>query len=461
MADPTRSVIAVLWTCFGLAALGPLTSRADIFAAVCVAAPSGIGQDIAILNASLGTPMALPSAVNTPDTERYPSLSKDGRRLTFQRTASTGSLRQIAVDLATGQSADLYSAFEIAASPIFGSAITPDGTTVATGRPFRSLFGLLFPHVTLTDLRSFPAGPFPKSGQTVTQIGSTAGGKVLGVAAGAGGLLAWQVARRSIHPEEIILTQIGGASSLPLSSIDHSYGQPAMAASNLAAGVIFVDRFVLNREVPLLIPGDIVFRPATVASFVGTPTRLRLGVSTDNIDESQPSLTADGRYIAFVRAPRIGNDRLFVFDTQTQTFLNESGVDLGLYNTRDSCGSTSLYVRTVITASLFLATGEVTATLTGASRIGILVQRIVGKTKVLGRKTYRLETVGRVPLGEYGAGNVFTHWDFEVAGEPLPPGRYLVTLRAVDGDLIREFGEPQVLRIDESGHAHTQGKDDQ
>jgi hypothetical protein len=73
---------------------------------------------------------------------------------------------------------------------------------------------------------------------------------------------------------------------------------------------------------------------------------------------------------------------------------------------------------------------------------------------VLGRKAYELETVGRFPLGSFGAGNVFTHWDFEVDGEPLPPGKYLVTLRAVEGDVVRELGEPQVLRIHDRPKHH-------
>ena len=109
-----------------------------------------------------------------------------------------------------------------------------------------------------------------------------------------------------------------------------------------------------------------------------------------------------------------------------------------------------------------VSAGTVNATLQLASSIGIFVQRIVGKTKLLGRRAYELETVGRVPLGEYGAGNVFTHWDLEVNGEPLPPGRYLVTLRAVEdtdeGPVVRELGDSQVLRINKGGRIHIQDK---
>jgi hypothetical protein len=85
-----------------------------------------------------------------------------------------------------------------------------------------------------------------------------------------------------------------------------------------------------------------------------------------------------------------------------------------------------------------------------------LVQRIVGKTRVLGKKAWELEPVGRVPLGEFGAGNVFTHWDFAVGGEPLAPGKYFVTVRAVEGDVVRELGESQVLRIGKGGRIRIQ-----
>jgi hypothetical protein len=101
----------------------------------------------------------------------------------------------------------------------------------------------------------------------------------------------------------------------------------------------------------------------------------------------------------------------------------------------------------VIATSRITVSGGVTATLTDASSIGILVQRIVGEDRTRGQVAYELEPVGRVPLGFFEKGSLRTHWDLEVDGEPLLPGRYLVTLRAIEGDVIRELGEPQVLRI--------------
>ena len=108
---------------------------------------------------------------------------------------------------------------------------------------------------------------------------------------------------------------------------------------------------------------------------------------------------------------------------------------------------------------MITSAGNVNATLLGASSIGIFVQRIVGKTRVLGQVEYQLETVGRFPLGSFGEGNVFTQWDFTVGGAPLPPGFYQVTVRAVEGDVVRELGKPQGLWIDVQGRPHMIGED--
>ena len=455
-----RFRIVALASAAALATLASAAARADIFAATCVRGPTS--QDIAIFNASLGTSVALPGVVNTADgIERHPSISSDGRRLAFARLSGS-SQRLIVADLSTGQTADLFTGFEIAQSPIFGSAITPDGTAVATGRPFRSFFSFRFPVATLTSLSSFPSGPFSRTTLSPTRFNITTGpggGHVEDIATGGGGNLLALHLDRTFADSWLALVQRDGSSSLPLRMSDRTFSQPALAAVN-PASVLFVQQLRnTGSGTNVYLDRDIAFRPATLAGFPGTPTLLRLGVSTPGRDESQPALTADGRYVGFVRDAEGANDRLFVWDSQTQIFLNPNGIDLGAIGTASGCRSLSLYTRSVISSSAISQLGNVNATLTQASSIGIFVQRIVGTTKVLGRKAYELETVGRFPLGMYGAGNVFTHWDFEVNGEPLPAGRYLVTLRAVEGDLVRELGEPQVLRIDMRGGTHMLGKD--
>ena len=443
---PSIAALAV-----ALATLASPASRADIFAATCVADPSGSGQDIAIVNASTGARVALPAVVNTADTELDPSISLSGQKLVFRRTSPSGVNRLLMVDVVTGQSADLFTGREISQNPIFGSTIAGGGSLVFTGRPFSPVLGLSYPRVFLTDVFPFPTGPFRHDTLVANRFNFRNAGIVTDVAAGA----SVYVMQVGTLLGSLVLNDLHDGHSPPLRSSSADYSQPALAAADSQL-VFFKQRLLVNNQ---LLDGDIAFRPAgTFEGFPGTPTRVLGGVST-SADESQPAVTDDGRYLAFVRAVPFATDRLFVWDSRTQTMLNANGVDLGLQDTSSRCGSLSLYTRSIIGSSVISGTGTVNATLLQASSIGIFVQRIVGKTKVLGRKAFALETVGRVPLGSYGAGNVFTHWDFAVGGEPLAPGKYLVTVRAVDTDVVRELGQPQVLKIDKQGRAHMIGKD--
>jgi hypothetical protein len=67
-----------------------------------------------------------------------------------------------------------------------------------------------------------------------------------------------------------------------------------------------------------------------------------------------------------------------------------------------------------------------------SNNVGILVQRILGTKKVHGKRTLVLRTVGRVPLGRHHKGKVKIHWNLKVNGHRLRPGKYLITLRALD-----------------------------
>jgi hypothetical protein len=65
---------------------------------------------------------------------------------------------------------------------------------------------------------------------------------------------------------------------------------------------------------------------------------------------------------------------------------------------------------------------EITTSLAKPSAIGILVQRLTRGRKV---------TIGRVPLGHHH-GLVTIRWHQHVDGRKLAPGRYLITLRALN-----------------------------
>jgi hypothetical protein len=266
-----------------------------------------------------------------------------------------------------------------------------------------------------------------------------ASGTVQDVAAG-GSFVAFQETRQGFNGE-LVLLNVATRSSLPQARANATYANPALAATNPTI-VVFDQRQVTSTTVGT---GDIAFRPATVSGFVGTPTVLPAIVSSE-ADESQPALTADERYLAFVRHGN-GHDRLFLWDSQTQTLLNAQGVDLGALDSHD-VGSVSLYSKAVFLASQINFQGVIDIRLTGPSGIGIVVQRILGRHGVLGKQAYKLGPAKRVPLGQFKKGRHSIRWNLRVNGHKLRPGRYLVTPRAVTPKVVvRELGRPRVIRV--------------
>jgi len=428
------------WT---LSVLAPAAASADMFAAVNVAAPAPrTDLDIAIVNASLGKPVGLPAGVNTPADETHPSISSNGRRLTFQRSdAAAGTVKIVVVDLSTGESANLFADFETSEYPPTDPAITPDGRQVGTGGPFHPFDTSLFSQLTLTRL-TLPLlnGPF-RHGAYRPQYGFNVAGQVADVAAGGLNLFAFQQTRPGTNGQ-VVLGQLGFSASYPIARADTSYANPALAAKR--------PQFVAFDSRPVaadgsLGQGSIVWRPATPSTFTGPPRALPAIVNSE-LDESQPAVTADGRYIAFVRHLDDGHDRLFIWDSKTRILLNPDGVDMGAVVTRDR-GAVSLYKKPVFKRSSISRTGAVTAALLRPATLDIFVQRIVGTTRLLGSRAYKLEPVGRARLGTFGGGRLRRMWNLRAGGEALAPGRYLVTLRARKGSKLRELANPHVVRI--------------
>ncbi len=416
------------------ALLAPGTAHADIFAAVGVTGP-GATPDVAVMNATTGARLSLPAGVNTTAEERHPSISTNGRRLTYVRLDPTaGTRRVIVTDLSTGQSSDLFNGFEVLERPPADPEIAPDGSVVYTGGPFVREGSSFFSDITFTQLAAFPNGPYAR-GRIRPQYAFAHDGFTSHPSAG-GVFVAYGEERPGFTPEAI-LSPLGGNSSGPLTRADHAYSHPAVAADDPGIALL-VDRPLAGGS------GDIVFRPATVAGFAGTPTALPAIVNSG--DESLPAFTPDERYVGFVRRHK-ERDRLFVWDSQTQTLLNTNGIDLGGLAFGET-GNLSLYQRILLPSTLIRSGGLITARLTGPSIVGLFVQRITGRRRLLGRTAFRLRTVGRVPLGNFRRGRLRARWDLEVNGRRLRPGRYLVTVRGVGAKrVVRELGRPKVIRI--------------
>jgi hypothetical protein len=439
--DGRFAAVAALSAVALLGALAPGAAQADIFAAVQVAAPAPRTDfDVAVLNASTGARVALPAGTNTTANETHPTITVDGRRLAFQRSdPAAGTVRIITADLITSQSADLFNGFEVAQRPPSDPAIMPSSSVVYTGGPFVAQSGAFAAPIVSTALFDFPQGPFTRSTLQL-QYPFATNGSLQDMAVG-GAFIAFQETRPGFQGE-LVLRQLGGIASLPLATSKASFANPGLAASNPSI-VVFDQRSVSGGG---LAAGDIAFRPATTASFVGPPTVLPAIVNS-TADESQPALTSDGRYLAFVRHGSDGHDRLFLWDSQTQTLLNAQGVDLGAMTSRD-VGSVSLYSKPILITPGISQGGLINLQLSQPSGIGIVVQRILGTHRVLGKKGYKLGPPRRVPLGTFKKGRHAIRWNLRVNGRRLAAGRYLVTVRAVTPKVVvRELGRPRVVRI--------------
>jgi hypothetical protein len=187
----------------------------------------------------------------------------------------------------------------------------------------------------------------------------------------------------------------------------------------------------------------LVFRP--LADLATAPTTdLPALVNASGTTVSNPTFTRGGRYLAFIRRISTGFPRLYLWDTQTQLLLNSSGVEAGPSSTD---GAIALEVQFIFSTTA-LTSSSLTFSLSRGSTTGLLVQRIVGRHKVLGRTAPRLRKVGRVPLGRFRKGRHRRHWKFTVRGHKLRRGCYLVTFRALTRKRkVRDLSRPYTVRV--------------
>ncbi len=450
------TVIRVAFAAVLAVAVTAPAADADIFAASdsrqvsscskCQPPPPG-SLGIALVDINTGARLTVPAGVNTGDDEFRPSITSNGKRMVFMRTPATGGLRIVMVDLSTGESADLFNGFEVASHPPRSPEITPDGNTVMTGGEFRPESGKFRPFVTFTDVSTFPGGPFAHSEKNVDRL-LTSDGFIDDLAAtgsSLGSQVAFQVPFQSgIQNDGLALTNVV---STGLSGVIRTgngpFAHPALGSPGGSPTLVFDE--ASN-------PGDsgrdIVFVPADVSVFGGA-TRTRLPINTSG-DDTRPAFTPDGRYLAFVRTGSDGHDRLFAWDSLTQTFVNSTGVDLGQVG---DIGSPSLYVKPLLLATDLTTAGLVSFTLQQSISVGILVQRVVGHHKLFGRTVPTLRKVGKVPLGHFKKGKGKVKWNLRVGGKRLKPGKYQVTPRAVSPKgKFRDFGKPKIIRVKARAH---------
>jgi WD40-like Beta Propeller Repeat len=374
-------------------------------------------------------------------------LSPDGKRLVFARNdLASGTSRIVMVDLVTGQSADLFTAFEESADPQSTPVFSEDGAKVITGRKLEA-FGpsssQLPASFTETDVSNFPNGPFP---HTIVRAGgpsSTSTGRTLQPSVGTGGLFAFGIFY-SDHTLRPVVVRTNSATSTifdPAANLD----DPAISGPD---GVV-----VFVRSAPSENQSKLVYRPLNALASAPT-TALPTIVNAADRFQIHPAFSDDGRYLAFLRL-RSFPERLFVFDTQTQLLLNPQGVPVDTLQASPHGSGSFNDGGTVLTVvPVFTRTGivgrNVLFGLNADSTVGILVQRIVGTTRLLGHRAPKLRLVGRVPLGRFkrGRGIHRVRWDQRVHGTRLRSGTYLVTVRSVTSKLqVRDLGKPVRITI--------------
>ncbi len=223
-----------------------------------------------------------------------------------------------------------------------------------------------------------------------------------------------------------------------------SFAHPALSTRGEPAGVIVVER-ATNAGRAALQSTLVFFRPAvpesSVSDDIGTP--LPGIVNRPGADTTRPAFSDDGRYLAFLSFK--DDLRLFVWDTDTQLLLNPDGIPVGgsvqnLTSRQD--GAIALFPRPVIVGTAIKGS-EIQFALLSGSSVGIIVQRVVGRTRVLGRRAPKLKLVGRVPLGQFRKGRRHVRWNRRVNGKRLRRGEYLVTVRSVARRLrVRDLGKP-------------------
>lgn len=405
-------------------------AQADIFAVTDVHAPDpGTDTDIALIDTSTATKLALPAGINTADNESHPSISADGRRLVFQRRNSAGSDRIVLADLATGTTSDLFTGFETAQIFPTTPSITPDGTGVLTGG---SHSGPL-----LTDVSSFPNGPYTRTdvgGRSPTLNPVATGSSV-------GSPIAFEQPHNGA--QDFLFGTIGqttfGVGGIAGTASTH----PTIASPGGVETIVFSFAGVTNGTV-----GDGRLQACNPAHPIsaGCPKTPLPGTSA-GVDNTRPAFTPDGRYVGFIETSPAGGgvSILAIWDSGTQEVI--SIADLGAPTPAGS-GNLSLYERPVLKQALINPTGAVRFNLLSGANVGILVQRVTGHLKLFGRTAPRLGRAQRVPLGSFKRGRGHAHWNLKVGGHPLRPGTYQVTLRALTrSGRIRDLGKPRLLRV--------------
>jgi hypothetical protein len=491
-------VLAVAFLCVPTAA----SAATSLIAAYDSYVP-GQGFDIKLVDVGTGLEIPLPAGVNTVDDEVHPAMTPGGRFLVFTRmhlspqlngdVVPPSSRSLMMVDRTTG---------EIRA-PLSGEDLAGTGATITAG-DVRLAYGLRppFPRGEHSLTRILTAAGASGTGENFgftarpqdhLLIGSSVPGEssssVLDITTAAllqrsdGTTHAYTRAffdPGSGHFGNGTTVLISGATLNEFPTTDH----PALRAPD---GYVALDttESTLHRIEALQYPAQTT--PLDVGEPINEP-RKHLKA------EEMPAWSPDGSKLAFIRTTSAccGARQLLVFDNSAglQAIVNP-GIDLGsdptlqLRNFHSHYGGIALAdpsrlesvdltcLRTCLhfgqkvreaalrptcdsntTAQVSDGTsntimvGESNPCSTSTVAIGILVARVVGSHRVLGRTLPKLKPLGRVPLGHSKKGRNKFHWNGRVQGRQLSPGLYVLTFRGLTGrGRVQATSKPIEFRV--------------
>lgn len=476
MSGRNKKLSATLAAVAAGAALGAAAAPASAATSLIAAYDhyvQGQGFDIGLVDLGTGANIAVPAGVNTADDEIHPALTADGRRLVFTRTRVLPLLNGDVVPPSDRTLMMVDRSTGTFRAPVAGQDLKGFGATLTPAEfgEDQLAFGL--------------RPPFPRDGSTPSRIvtgaartsteflalerlHTTVGGPVANESSSstldvpeatilkrtgpnyvrAHTRVRFNPATGQIQDTKLLLeTRSGisatGSNALELQSKEHpAPRQPdGYLAMSHIPGVVG-DIFTLN------------YPASTTPERAPQPINSAPGVARV---QNMPTWSPDGIQLAFVRhnAVQPAQRQLLVFDNTPgiQTIMN-AGINLGAPaptdklarfhdtwggisvarvelpdSTNVSCTSNCLRSLSsqLITSTVLSPTVQTSSISAGS--IGILLARVTGTKRSLGKRVPRLKPLGRVPLGKAKRGRNRFRWNGRVGNRRLKPGTYVLTFR--------------------------------
>lgn len=444
---PARLALAVVTTIAVLAAAAPASAGMVVGVSMDRLGPVGGDLDLTFFDPfeSSGVAFIPPPGVNTTADEEDLALSGNGQRLFWKslsggriQTLDVGGGRQGAFDL-PDDSASRNGSFDS------GFGVSPDGLRLAVSLAFPSTPAGRTTGALLFSTDPFPGGPFPLVSTPILSDDRLQSQFVPAPAiAGHDPVVAdnGRVAWRAFGEQNGV---VFGSSTGTLAFARINADQPALRPGD-------------NTNVTVIFDGNLTRGNLATIAFDGSPSLQSLSLPGASLagEERFPHWTRDGRYLVWLTlgppiqatGGELREGTIKVYDTETQAIVTTRSLGRKERFAALAVAQTpSVLAAFDVNLGLQRTDPTLSVRLASPATVGILVQRVVGTRRLLGRLAPRLELVGRVPLGKQRRGRARIPWDGKVNGRELSPGRYQITMRRLVRNKVVELSEPDTVRI--------------